>query len=471
MSNTHKRFIAFIFIFIFSFSLFSFNVLASESTTESSESTTASSESTSTSSTTSSTSATTSTTAAKKGVEVTQVFCYGSNKKLYNQLIKFSKISDQYTANVSVPLWMTSLEINIKSVSGATVTYDGNEFSANGSLYTYTLSFDATKKYSTKAYKINIKKGDKESVLTLNLAHTVFETKLESVSVDSVAAEGSNADGYKFTLPEGTTSCRIKLKTRSEESVTLGKAGAEAKKLELTSDKIFLEKVDLEDGENVFNINVLAPGTTISTTLTITVGEAVVSSDISSVPTEEVITETDQSDPGYIENEPISSETQVSSIVSNVSDNDEKETSPLIWILIGVVIAVVIGACIFMIASMGGSNKNRRSDRYDRPYSGGAYRQPAPPPARRRDLGRYVDDDYGYDDYYGEPSDSYADDGYYEEDDYYEDDGYYDDYNRQPPARGGRDQRYDRQPTRQQYQSQRRGNRNDFDDFYDDYYN
>ena len=471
----HKRFIALFMICAVLFFGIQFNSLRAAATedTSSTETTTTTASTTTTTTTTTTTAATTTTTtaAAQNGVEITQVYCYGSNNKLYNQVIKFSAVSESYTANVSIPLWMTSCQINIKSVSGATVTYDDTEFEANGSVYTHTFTFDAASKYKTNTYKIKIKKGDKESTLTFNLTQTTFETKLESVAVDSVNAEGSNADGYTYTLPTGTTSCRIKLKTRSEEKVTLGKAGEEAKTLELTSDKIFLEKVELTEGENVFNITVSAPGTTISTTLTITVGEAVVSSEVSSETVEDEPFVEDISYTDVPEEIIESSEPEVVPTVSTAK-SDTNSTSPIIWILIGIVIAVVIGACIFMIASMGGSKKS--SANTSRGYNN--YRTPAPAPARRRDLGRYVDDDYGYDDYYEEQPERYPDDGYYqdegfyEEDGYYQDGDYYNDYGRQE-TRDNYQQRYERQPQRQQYQSQRRGNRNDYDDFYDDYYN
>ncbi len=444
-------------------------------TTTSTTSTTASTKaSTTTSSTTTTTKATTTAT-PQNGVAVSQLFCYGSNNKLYNQLIKFSSTSESYTANVSIPLWMKSIQVNIKSVSGAKITYDGTEFSADGSMFTHTLEFDAATKYKTTTYKFIIKKDDKESTLTLKLSQTVFETKLESVSVDSKTAEGSNEEGYKYILPSGTSSCRIKLRTRSEESVTMGKAGTEPKKLELNSDKVFLEKVQLEEGENKFNISVISPGATINTTLTIYVGEEPVSSQVQSEPIEEEIFETDTSYTDLPSEIVGSIEPEVSSVVS-VHDESDGAASPLIWVLIGVVIAIVIGACIFMIASMGGGNKKNYSGGYSRPqYTGTPYRA-APPPARRRDLGRFVEDDYGYDDYYGDQPNHYPEDNYYPNDDYYQEDqysddgyyqdgGYYDNYNNSQD-------RYDRQPPqRQQYQSQRRGNRNDFDDFYDDYYN
>lgn len=473
-----KRFFALFMIcaaLLFVVSVNAPSVAATEDTGSSSESTTT---------TTTTASTTTTTAAAPEGVEISQVYCYGSNSKLYNQVIKFSSVSNSYTANVSIPLWMKSLQINIKSVSGATITYDGNEFSANGSVYSYTFNFDAASKYKTTTYKISIKKGDKESTLTFNLTQTTFETKLESVSVDSVAAQGTNSAGYTYNLPSGTTSCKIKLKTRSEETVTLGKAGEEAKTLELTSDKIFLEKVSLTEGENVFNITVSAPGTTISTTLKITVGEAVVSSEVSSEPDEiesdvvGEISETDIPPAETIE----SSEPESVPVISD-TNTSSGGTSPLIWILIGVVIAVVIGACIFMIAGMGGGKKN--SGNGSRNYNGG-YRTPSPAPVRRRDLGRYVDDNYdeyyndhynepadAYDDYYNEQSDAY-DDYYaqqgdmYDDGGYYQDGGYHNDYGNQPRQRDGYPQRRDGQ--RQQYQSQRRGNRNDVDNYYDDYY-
>ncbi len=459
---TSKRISAFFIICAVLFASLFANALPVYATDDSSESTT-------TTTTTSSTTTTT-TTPPQNGVTVSQVFCYGSNSKLYNKLIKYSEMSEKYTANVSVPLWMTSLEINIKSVSGAKVTIDGTEFSADGSLFTHTIEFDAATKYKTKTYTILIKKDDKQSTLTFNLAQSVFETKLENVYVDSKSAEGTNESGYKYTLPTGTTSCKIKLKTRSEEAVSMGKAGEELEKLELNSDKVFLEKVQLSEGENVFNISVTAPGTTINTTLTITVGEPVVSSEVSSMvssdPVEENTSATDIPDfPAGID---VSSEPEESSQV-RIPDDVKKSTSPLIWVLIGVVIAVVIGACIFMIASMGGGNKSRPSGNYNRPYGGNMYRAAPPPaPARRRDLGRFVDDDYGYDDYYTEPTPQYPEDNYYPNDEYYQDEGYYqdgkyhDDYSRDG---------YQRPPQRQQYQSQRRGNRNDYDEFYDDYYN
>ncbi len=455
-----RQFVAFLLICAFlmvSILNCSLNVSATADTSQSVSSTDKTTESTT--ATTASTTATT--IAPANGVQITQVFCYGSNNKLYNQLIKYSKLSEQYTANVSIPQWMTSCQINIKSVNGAKVSCDGTEFSVNGNVFTHTFTFDAATKTKKNTYKISIKKDDKESILTFNLTQTVFETKLESILVDSKATEGSNENGYKITLPTGTSTCKIKLRTRSEESVSFAKKGEELEKLDLNEEKVYLEKVELSEGENVFNITVNAPGTSISTTLTIMVGEEVVSSDVVSVPVVENITDTDISDTDIPPAATESEEPEISSVVTP-QEPSKGGTSPLIWVLIGVVIAVVIGACIFMIASMGGSgSKNSRPANYGRQYNNYPYRVAPPPlPVRRRDLGRFVEEDYGYDEYYEDQSE----DDFYQDDGYYSEEGFYDDYNRQGS--------YERQqPQRQQYQSQRRGNRNDFDDFYDDYYN
>ena len=94
--------------------------------------------------------------------------------------------------------------------------------------------------------------------------------------------------------------------------------------------------------------------------------------------------------------------------------------SPIMWVFIGVIITVVIGACIFMIVNMG-SKKDDGGYYEEEPY----YQEPRRP---RRNLADYADDDYDdYDDYSyndrgrrpsGRPSsrgrnfDDYDDDGY-----------------------------------------------------------
>ncbi|MBQ6797246.1 MAG: hypothetical protein IJP10_04445 [Clostridia bacterium] len=69
--------------------------------------------------------------------------------------------------------------------------------------------------------------------------------------------------------------------------------------------------------------------------------------------------------------------------------------SPLMWVLIGIIITVVLGACIFMIVNMSSSgSKNRmpEDDYYDEPL----YRDSR----RGRNLADFAGDDYGdYDDY------------------------------------------------------------------------
>lgn len=66
--------------------------------------------------------------------------------------------------------------------------------------------------------------------------------------------------------------------------------------------------------------------------------------------------------------------------------------SPLMWVLIGIIITVVLGACIFMIVNMSGNKNQMQDDYYEEPL----YRDTR----RRRNLADYASDDYDdYDDY------------------------------------------------------------------------
>ena len=533
---------------------------------------------------------TSSTAAEVKGVKINSIKAYGTNSKYYPDSDNSIKsVKGTYSAKVTVPRWMTNCTLYISADKSAKVTYDGKEFEYTKSgpydgkaYFYYDFKFDkAEKKDASHEYEITITQGDAKSSLLFTVRQTVIKAKLESISVAGEKATGSVDEGFTYTLPSGTKSAKIKIVPRSEEKVNFAKHGEELAAVELNKNyQNYQFKQSLEEGENVFDIQVIADTTTIDSTLTIYVGEAPVSSvpeavvtptdggstvmlingkektsfgkdmrgnnymsyinlakganefsilynsadeksvvltlvptgdvgdyspivDVNGNPVDVTLTEngyegtvslvvgapntisvkTSSADAAQMAiyvgkglNVVEESEPPVESLEPDESSKPVEEKSegisPLLWVIIGIIAFVVIGAIIY-IASTAGKKNNYDRERYDYDerddyYRGGRAQRPS------RDIGSYIDDDYGYDDYGNDQS--YRDDGYYDQeppyyDDnaprggsgerFYEEDDYYDERpSRRRPAGGGqpvrRDNRY------------RPSQRNNYDDYYDD---
>lgn len=536
---------------------------------------------------------TSSTTAAQaKGVKISSVKSYGTNNKYYpDSENSIKSVKTSYTAKATIPRWMTNCILYISADKNAKVTYDGKEFEYTKSspydgkaYFYYNFEFDkAEKKDASHQYEITVTQGEAKSTLVYTVRQTVIKAKLESISVAGNKASGSASEGFTYTLPTGTESAKIKIVPRSEEKVKFAVHGEELEDVELNKNyQNYQFKQSLEEGENIFDIQVVADTTTIDSTLTVYVGEPPVSSvpepvvtptdtgigailisgnektpfgkdmrgnnymsyvnlvkgandfsilynstdeksvvltlvpnggfgdytpvvDVNGKPVEMTLTENGyEGDVSLVVGAPntisvktssadasqmaiyvgkglnaadVTDPEDVTSDEEEVESEDEKEDkksegiSPLLWVIIGIIAFVILGVIIYAAVSAGNRN---RGDRYDYDDRDDYYRNTRPQKRPSRDIGSYIDDDYGYDEY--EDDQSYRDDGYYDQEP-----PYYDD-NAPRGGAGGRyyedeEDYYDERPSRRRPaggQPARRDNRyrpsqrNNYDDYYDD---
>lgn len=351
------------------------------------------------------------TTKAPANVTLKGIHMIGSNGKNYLASPSYAAGTNKYT--FTLPDWMEEASLVIKGAAGLTITSDDTEFSYTKATGYYTGDF--TFKAKTQSFKVLVKNGDGgERTLTIGVTRTAIKTYFEKVAVlngsDTLDGEGSIADGLEYEVDGDVTSLKLRVTPRHEQEISLQRNNDDPTVLELKNGR-YEATLELTGGEDVFTVTSKAGTQTVTVTIKI-INTDTVSSEVSSI--EEVSSMEEASSEETVSN------TDFVSIDNTPAPVEEEDgTSPLIWVLIGVVIAVILGACIFLIVSSG---SNRRPPSGNPPRRGGG--------RSNRDLRGYVDD---YDDY---SDNNYSGGEYYEDDNYdngynfggeYEDDGYYDD--------------------------------------------
>ncbi|MBQ4313139.1 MAG: hypothetical protein IJC18_02905 [Clostridia bacterium] len=381
---------------------------------------------------------TTTTTAAPSGPSISGFHVIGSNNKFYLCSPDLAPGVDKYS--FSVPNWMEQITLVIKTAAGTSITSDGTSFKESSGVF--TCDFELTK--SSQTFSIVMEGSSGKRTLSVTVYRSNIPCSIESVSLikggEAVTAKsGSVADGLSYEFASGTTEgISIRVVPRHEEKVLLTKLTGipeeeweditDEEKTQLTLHETYKRydyTLPLEEGTNLFRLEVKA-------------GEVIRTSDITVI----------VGDPAANATQPTTTTTATSATdaptttVFTVSTTAAGEggsggLSSIVWVLIGVVGTVIVGACIYAIVNVsGGGNRQRDYDDYD-------YNQP-PLRSRRRNLTDYIDDSYyedggqpmyrdrgGFDNY----SDGYSD-GYGDNYGYGGRRGGYDDY-QQPPRRGG----------------------------------
>lgn len=372
-----KRVLAMMFVMVL-LAVLPMTVFATEETT-----TTASEETTTT------TEPTTTTTAAPT-VPLSNLYVVGSNNKNYLADPSVSASVNKYS--FYLPDWMETCTLVMKSGSSFTAESEGVTF--EGSSGTTTGEFKLEESRNT--FTVKLKSGDIERTLTIVIYLSEIPCKLESVSLirndDVIKSFTSGFDKAEYTFASGTTTASLRIVPRHEQTVTItnltgipaenvtGQEPAVTLNLHETY-KRYDTTLNLVEGTNLFVIKVKAGDVEIKCNLTIIVGDPLANATTTTVTTESTTIPTVPPTAPPTENvtQPTTAPQQSGGTTSSFP--------PVLWVTIGVVIAVVLGACIFMIVNMGNKENERAAyDDYDR--------QPRYPV--RRNLTDYVDDEYRY---------------------------------------------------------------------------
>lgn len=356
---------------------------------------------TSSTSSTSSTSATsTTTTKPEEKIKLSNLYVVGSNNK--NYLADPSLTAGVNKYSFYLPDWMEEATLILKSSESLVISSEDAAFEGRNGSYTGKLKLSGSK----NTFKVTLESGENKRELTIIVYLSDIPCKLEKVSIirssEAVAATGSSTDKLDYSFASGTTSgVSLRIVPRHEQSVSITNltgipadqiTGNEPKTdLKLHEEyKRYDHPLTLVEGTNVFLVTVTAGNVKKQCTVTIIVGDANANITTTTVSTES--TTTSSTAPTTI-----STFSPLPTTESQISGGTESSSfPPVLWVTVGVVIAVVLGACIFMIVNMGGRNNGgayNDYDDYDYDY------EPAYPP--RRNLADYMDDDYGYG--YGKP--------------------------------------------------------------------
>lgn len=235
-------------------------------------------------------------TTAASGVAVTAVKVYGSNFKYYAGTSPTAKKAS-YSLSTSIPRWMDGVSVYISADKKATVSCDGNEFKYEKSPYDdksyfhYDFEFDAVTKDKKRTYTIEIKLGDAKSTLKLNVSQTSRTIKFKFIKVNDTELPGSASEGYTVDLPSGTEKAKIKIRFVDEEKMTFNREGEDPVQGEISKayQYYLFQPKDLEEGANVFDVVGYAGEKSVSTKLTINVGEVEESSEVSSEESSDVL--------------------------------------------------------------------------------------------------------------------------------------------------------------------------------------
>lgn len=400
------------------------SIIALSSAFTASASETSSADASTTSSNT--TAATTTTTTKAPTISFSKMYIIGSNGKYYNPTPNYSDSTNKYS--YTVPDWMEKAQICFKAKKGMTVTCGDTTGSYSSSLGAYQVEVELSGK--SKEFEISFKSSDITRTFTITVYRKQIDTYFQKVVVkdgdSTLEAEGSIDSGLTYIVEDDVDELTVVFTPRHENEVRLQKTGGVSELLELKNN-CYTTTMDLELGTNEFVATSVAGDVTATVNITVIRGSAASSSSEAPVSSSEPVYIT----PSEIIADISSEDPYPSDYFYSSEESDggffSSDTNPILWILLGVVIAVVIGACIFMIANMG-------AKRDTRPMS-----VPRNSRGRSRDLRYYVDDyDDGYDDY--------------------DDDSYYDGYERGDSRR---------QPPRRQSRPPARRNSQDL--YYDDY--
>jgi len=351
-------------------------------------------EDTSQSSTATSTTATTTTTTKADAVPLSNLYVVGSNNKNYLCDPSLTVGVDKYS--FYLPNWMESATLVIKSSANIKAESDGVTFEGSGGVYTGQFKLANSK----NTFTVKLTSGDSVRTLTIVMYLSNIPCKLESVSIlknsEVVKTFDSEPEKGEYSFPSGTlTGISLRIIPRHEQTVTITNltgipenqiTGNEAE-TPLTLHETYKRydySLTLVEGTNVFLIKVKAGTTEKTCKVTIIVGDAMANITTTTVPTESTTVPTEPT-VGTIAPIPEPEENRD----DTASGSTASSFPPVLWVTIGVVIAVVIGACIFMIVSMGNRQNNDGYGDYD-DYD----RRPRYPV--RRNLADYVDDDYDY---------------------------------------------------------------------------
>ena len=346
---------------------------------------------------TSSTTTTTTTTKPEEKIKLTNLYVVGSNNK--NYLADPSLTSGVNKYSFYLPDWMESATLILKSSESLVISSDDASFEGSSGSYTGKLKLSGSK----NTFNITLESNGNKRELTIIVYLSDIPCKLEKVSIirssEAVAATGSSTDKLEHTFASGTTSgVSLRIVPRHEQSVSITNltgipndqiTGNEPKTdLKLHEEyKRYDHSLTLVEGTNVFLVTVTAGNVKKQCTVTIIVGDANANAPTTTTSTESTTSSTTAPTT-------ISTFSPLPTTDSQISGGTESSFPPVLWVTVGVVIAVVLGACIFMIVNMGGRNNGGGySDFDDYDY------EPAYP--SRRNLTDYMDDDYGYG--YGKP--------------------------------------------------------------------
>ena len=390
----------------------------------------------------------TTTTTERKSVSISNFKIIGSNNKYYLCSPELSGDVDAYSFNI--PDWMESVTLYIKAAKGLDISCDDADFKEDSGEYRGKIS-NITK--SSQAYTVVLEGSGATRKLNITIRRSEIPCYFDSISMykgdDAVSSSGSISDGMSYTLPSGTTGgVTLRVKPRHENEVTVTNltgidpsqvTGAEQKTtLELNTKSMRYDyKPTLVEGTNVFRFNVSAGSVLKTCDVTVIVGDA--NANAATTTTETQMTETSQAD--VPTSAPVTMATNVTTAPNgNVAGATEGRMSPILWVLIGVICTIILGAIVFMIVNL--SSKRDDYDDYDDDYGyDDGYRRGGRGRGRRN-LAEYVDDEYSDDEYYDAEQPIYRDQEEYDDryGDGYSYDDTYDDYS---SRRQYRDDYYD----------------------------
>lgn len=340
---------------------------------------------------------TTTTTKPEEKIKLSNLYVVGSNNK--NYLADPSLTAGVNKYSFYLPDWMEEATLILKSSESLVISSEDAAFEGSNGSYTGKLKLSGSK----NTFKVTLESNGNKRELTIIVYLSDIPCKLEKVSIirssEAVAATGSSTDKLDYSFPSGTTSgVSLRIVPRHEQTVSITNltgipadqiTGNEAKtdlKLNDTY-KRYDHTLTLVEGTNVFLVTVTAGNVKKQCTVTIIVGDANANAITTTTSTETTTSSTTAPTT-------ISTFSPLPTTDSQISGGSDSSFPPVLWVTVGVVIAVVLGACIFMIVNMGGRNNSSTYNDYD-DYD----YEPAYP--ARRNLTDYMDDDYGYG--YGKP--------------------------------------------------------------------
>ena len=355
------------------------------------------------------TTAPTETTAAAPTVKLSNLYVVGSNKKNYLADPSLSAGNNKYS--FYLPKWMEEATIMVKSSEDISVSCDDADFSGSGGVYSGKCKLESSK----NTFSVKVKGDDAERTLSITIFLSDIPCKLEKITLMKNSEEVkafSEPEKLEYTFPSGTTSgVSLRIIPRHEQTVEIvnltgipeDQITGNEQKTKLSLHETYMRydtDLTLVEGTNVFLVTVTAGTVKKECKATIIVGDPNANLITTTQSTEPTSAPTTEYSVSPIETQPTEPEKPVGAASS---------FPPVLWVTVGVVIAVVLGACIFMIVNMGNRNANNNNGGdYEYDYN----RQPPRYPVRRN-LSEYVDDEYDYGQSLRSRSRGRMDGGYY----------------------------------------------------------